>query len=136
MIVQTYVFSSELPEQVLAPASGLYFFTVGIDNALLQPRMLDRSYSKSKMRVKVYLREPGSEQWKLLSGIVRIYLQGEEWNPPIAYPAGRAPMLKPALEWNIEMSPDEPTPAGDARSKNSEFDKHDVLVGSGSRGTR
>jgi hypothetical protein len=102
---QVHVFSSELPEQLLVPASGLYFFTVAIDNVLLQPRVHALPYAKSKIRIKIYLRAPDTEQWKLLSGIVRVLLLGEEWEPRIAYPAGLAgPVLKPILDWRVEMS--------------------------------
>jgi ABC-type polysaccharide/polyol phosphate transport system ATPase subunit len=134
LLNQTYVFSSEPPEQLVAPASGLYFFTVIIDNVLLQPRTLDRPYAKSKIRVKAYVREPGSQQWGMLSGSVRINFQGEEWNPRIPYPVDRAPVLKPTLEWDVEMSPDEPTSASGAPIRKLKSSKQSALVNSGSRG--
>jgi ABC-type polysaccharide/polyol phosphate transport system ATPase subunit len=104
---QTHVYSSELPQSFVAPARGLYFLTVNIDDVLLQPRIFERPYTKTKVRVKIYLREPNSEQWSVLSGIVRIRLQGEEWSPRIPYRVNRGPILKPQLEWDVEMSLDE-----------------------------
>jgi hypothetical protein len=75
---------------------------------LLRPRVHALPYAKSKIRIKIYLRAPDTEQWKLLSGIVRILLLGEEWEPRIAYPAGLVgPALKPILDWKVEMSLDD-----------------------------
>jgi ABC-type polysaccharide/polyol phosphate transport system ATPase subunit len=105
LVGQTHAFSSRLPEHLAVPASGLYFFTVNIDNVLLQPRIFEQPYTKGKLRIKVYLRAPDSAQWKLLSGLVRILLPGDEWNPRIPYPAGiSGPVLMPLLQWNVEMS--------------------------------
>jgi ABC-type polysaccharide/polyol phosphate transport system ATPase subunit len=134
LVSQTYLFSSDLPQQLLVRARGLYFFTVDIDNVLLQPRILDGlGYAKAKVRAKIFLREPGGEKWKLLVGVVRAHLPGEEWSPRIPYPVGRVPVLKPVLDWKIEMSPAGSTVAGHGPSTHSEPDKQDALVGSGSR---
>jgi hypothetical protein len=78
---------------------------------------LDQPYAKCKLRIKVYVRAPDSDQWKLLSGIVRTQLQGEEWIPRIPYPVNRGPVLKPQLEWNVEMTPADPAAADHTRSE-------------------
>jgi homopolymeric O-antigen transport system ATP-binding protein len=100
---KVHVFSSELPGPFFAPSRGLYFFTVKIDSVLLQPRTFEQPYTKSKVRIKVYVRAPDSEQWRLLSGIVRIHLQGSGWHPRIPYRENGGPALKPLLDWTVEQ---------------------------------
>jgi len=104
---KAYGFSSELPEHFFVPSSGLYFFTVNIDSVLFQPRTVDQPYTKTKIRAKIYLRAPDREHWRLLSGHVRIRLQGAEWEPQIPYPEDMAPVLKPLLDWTIEKAVDD-----------------------------
>jgi hypothetical protein len=103
---QNHVFTSELPVPLIAPKSGNYFLTLEIDNALLRPRTFEREYAKGRLRIRAYLRSPGSENWEVLRGDIRFILPGEQWNPLPPYPAGRpGPILKPILDWNVQMSP-------------------------------
>jgi ABC-type polysaccharide/polyol phosphate transport system ATPase subunit len=130
---QTHIYSAELPAPLLVPASGLYFFTVNIDDVLLQPRVLDQPYTKTKLRVKVYLRAADSAQWKLLSGMVRVLLPGDGWNPRLPYPEGYpGPVLMPSLRWNVEICIDDSSAAGGPEPAS---DDKGVLVGSQRRDT-
>jgi ABC-type polysaccharide/polyol phosphate transport system ATPase subunit len=119
---KVHVFSSELPGHFFAPSRGLYFFTVNIDSVLFQPRTFEQPYTKSKVRIKTYVRAPDSEQWQILSGIVRIHLQGTEWQPRIPYPENRGPVLKPLLDWSVENALDDASEASQPRPASSEDD--------------
>lgn len=108
MLGPAHVFAAELPAPLIAPSSGLFFFTVKIDNALLQPRVAGGPYVKAKLRVKAFLRPPDNAEWQLLNGFVRLQLQGEQWEPRIPYPPERkGPFLKPVLGWRVERAVDD-----------------------------
>ena len=128
---KAYVFSSDLPEHFFVPSSGLYFFTVKIDSALLQPRTIDQPYTKTKIRVKIHLRAPDREHWRLLSGTVRIHLQGAEWEPQIPYPEDMAPVLKPLLNWTVEKALDGGPAGAGPQPEPAQGDDQVALVESG-----
>ena len=113
---QTHVFTSELPVPFIAPRSGTYLLTLEIDDALLRPRTTERDHAKSRLRIRAYLRPVGSDGWELLHVNVRFILQGEQWTPLLPYPPGYAgPMLKPILDWKVQMSPDDSNGSDAAR---------------------
>jgi hypothetical protein len=131
---KVHVFSSELPGGFFAPSRGLFFFTVKIDSVLFQPRTLEQPYAKSKVRIKIYLRAPDSEHWQLLSGVVRIQLQGAEWHPRIPYAENRGPVLKPLLDWSVEKALDDVAEASQPQADPAaENDQVAALVRSGKR---